>query len=128
MALRGLTDIHREVDRIRDQITPAEGCRLWSKWSNQPDPPDLPEGGPAILFVWSASWPVQAYTEPLEAGVLEVPTTATDDQLETMQRVADDPPEAGVLRWPFLLPPPPRGEPVFALEADREAFRSAGLL
>lgn len=128
MALRGLTDIHREVDRIRDQITPAEGCRLWSKWSNQPDPPDLPEGGPAILFVWSASWPAQAYTEPLEAGVLEVPTTATDDQLETMQRVADDPPEAGVLRWPFRLPPPPRGEPVFATEADREAFRSAGLL
>mgnify|MGYP000851010723 FL=1 len=128
MALRGLTDIHREVDRIRDQITPAEGCRLWSKWSNQPDPPDLPEGGPAILFVWSASWPAQAYTEPPEDGVLEVPTTATDDQLETMQRVADDPPEAGVLRWPFLLPPPPRGEPVFATEADREAFRSAGLL
>lgn len=128
MALRGLTDIRREVDGIRDQITPAEGCRLWSKWSNEPDPPDMPADGPAILYVWSASWPIHDYTEPLEAGVLEVPTTATDDQLETMQRVADDPPEAGVLRWPFLLPPPPRGEPVFALEADREAFRSAGLL
>ena len=127
MAMHGLSEVRREVGSLRGLVSPG-GCGLWSKWSNEPDPPDMPPDGPAILYVWSASWSAQAYTEPLEAGVLEVPTTATDDQLETMQRAADDPPAAGVLRCPFLLPPPPRGEPVFATEADREAFRSAGLL
>jgi len=127
MAMHGLSEVRREVGSLRGLVSPG-GCGLWSKWSNEPDPPDMPADGPAILYVWSASWPIHDYTEPLEAGVLEVPTTATDDQLETMQRVADDPPEAGVLRWPFLLPPPPRGEPVFALEADRVAFAEAGLL
>ena len=127
MAMHGLSDVRREVGALRGLVSPG-GCGLWSKWSNEPDPPDMPPDGPAILYVWSASWSAQPYTEPPEAGVLEVPTTATDDHLVAMQRAADDPPEAGVLRWPFLLPPPPRGEPVFATEADREAFRSAGLL
>ena len=127
MAMHGLSDVRREVGALRGLVSPG-GCGLWSKWSNEPDPPDMPPDGPAILYVWSASWSAQPYTEPPEAGVLEVPTTATDDHLVAMQRAADDPPAAGVLRCPFLLPPPPRGEPVFATEADREAFRSAGLL
>lgn len=127
MAMHGLNEVRREVGSLRGLVSPG-GCGLWSKWSNEPDPPDMPPDGPAILYVWSASWSAQPYTEPPEAGVLEVPTTATDDHLVAMQRAADDPPAAGVLRCPFLLPPPPRGEPVFATEADREAFRSAGLL
>ncbi len=127
MAMHGLSEVRREVGSLRGLVSPG-GCGLWSKWSNEPDPPDMPPDGPAILYVWSASWSAQPYTEPPEAGVLEVPTTATDDHLVAMQRAADDPPAAGVLRCPFLLPPPPRGEPVFATEADREAFRSAGLL
>ena len=121
-----MAELQREVAMIR--TTSANVCRLWTKWSCQPDPPDMPPGGPAILFVWGASWGPEEYIEPEEPNVLDIPTLATEADLEAMQRIADAPPEVGVLRHPFRLAGPPHGDLVFANEADREAFRAAGLL
>ena len=126
MDKRRMAELQREVAMIR--TTSANVCRLWTKWSCQPDPPDMPPGGPAILFIWGASWGPEEYIEPEEPNVLDIPTLATEADLEAMQRVADAPPEVGVLRHPFRLAGPPHGDLVFANEADREAFRAAGLL